>query len=97
MELKLNIKQHILSLIFIVISLTLNIVGLVASQLFVSWIVFFGLGFAIFVIMTNIPKLINKDVLGLVLLVAGIISLVLSIIGIFSFIEVAQKFIATMI
>ena len=90
-------KINIVQLALLGSSILLNLLSLIISSLFISWIVFVGLGLAVFVFMSNIVNAFKKDILAIVYTIASAASLVLAVFAFFNFISVAEAFIGTMI
>ena len=90
-------KINIVQLALLGSSILLNLLSLIISSLFISWIVFVGLGLAVFVFMSNIVNAFKKDILAIVYTIASTASLVLAVFAFFNFISVAEAFIGTMI
>lgn len=90
-------KLNIVQLVLVSTSILLNFLSLIISSLFFSWVVFVGIGLAIFAFMSNIANAFKKDILGLIYTSVSVASLIIGVIGIFNFISVAETFIGTMI
>lgn len=90
-------KINIVQLSLLGSSILLNLLSLIISSLFVSWIVFIGIGLAIFVFMSNIANAFKKDMLAVIYLGASTVSLILAVFAFFNFISAAESFIGTMI
>ena len=72
-------KINIVQLALLGSSILLNLLSLIISSLFISWIVFVGLGLAVFVFMSNIVNAFKKDILAIVYTIASTASLVLAV------------------
>lgn len=91
-------KLIITQSIFLGLSYLLVVLSMVLANTFVSWIVFVGLGFGIYVFMSNVvPAIKNRDLFSIICAVGSLICILTSVAAILLYVDTVETFIGSMI